>query len=147
MAEEKKARGANPLYADLRENSRDGNFPSLGASPPNPQKRRRRRVVSLDFTEADYEALRKEAERLGFKLRTFCRRAILQKLDRTKNLPSAQELRKAYRELAYQLRKWGVLMNQVARHANKHKAVDEWVLERLESIDRKLSKLLREVEP
>lgn len=144
---EKEARVANPLYADLRGNSSPRNFPHLGASPPNPQKRRRRRVVSLDFTEADYEVLRREAQRLGFKLRTYCRRAILKELGRTEKLPSAQELRASYRALARELRRWGVNLNQVAKHCNQHRKVDREVLRKLEKIDKALEHIIEVVRP
>ena len=151
MGGEKEARGAKPLALQA-------GIPSMGIPaghggyapiPPKwkPRKERRSKVVTLDFRPEDYETIKKAAERKGFRLRTFCRKAVLEAAGKSFRLPSSTELAQAYRELAYQISKIGNNLNQIAKWANQNRALDRDWLERLELIDHRLQKLLERLEP
>lgn len=149
--EEKKAKGAKPLALRARIPG-EGILASRGGSAPTPpswkpRKKRRSKVVSLDFRPEDYEAVREAAEKRGLKLRTFCREAILKAAGKAMRLPPSSEIAQAYREVAYQVSKIGANLNQIAKHVNVHKTLDQDWLERLELIDRKLETLLKRLAP
>jgi len=166
---EKKARVAKQSSTALREYSARRNIPSPGATPPNPlsatsaqpssngtttsadlhpaRSARRKRFITLTLRPEDYELIRAEAERQGYRLRTFCRRAILEKVDASRKLPSAQELKTAYRALSRELRRWGVNLNQIAKRCNENRSVDREVLRKLEKIDKALEHIIEVVKP
>ncbi len=103
-------------------------------------------VVSLDFKPNVVAEMRKRAEEEGLKLRTWCRKVLLEALGRS-DTPRAKELVDAYRQIAYQIAKIGNNLNQIARHVNQYRSLDRDWLEKLELIDRKLENLLRRLEP
>ena len=58
-----------------------------------------------------------------------------------------KEVTEAYRVLAGQVARVGNNINQIAKWCNQNRAVDKDVLEALETIDRRLARILEAVAP
>ena len=104
------------------------------------EKREVRKTVR--FSREEVERLEQIANAKGITLSDLIRRSVL-KIPIPERMSPEKLAKKneALREVAYELNKIGINVNQIARYCNKNREVDALVLEKLIQIERKLEEI------
>ena len=103
---------------------------------------KRKRRLSLDLAWEDWLRLKEKAEKEGIGYRTVVRRALLRELGRpVRRQVIPTEVRRAYRELAGQIARFGSNVNQIARKLNQGRELDREALGALKNIEKAMAVL------
>jgi len=99
--------------------------------------------ITVRFSPEEAEQVKQIAEAKGITVSDLVRRSVL-KIPIPERISPEKLVRRneAIRQLAYEVNKVGVNLNQIAKYCHMHREVDAFVLEKIVSIEAKLKELL-----
>jgi DNA-binding LacI/PurR family transcriptional regulator len=104
---------------------------------------KRKTTLATKVSEEEAEKIKQIAEAKGITVSDLIRRSVLNLSIPERISPEKlKKKNKAIRQLAYEVNKLGINLNQIAKYCNKHREVDALVLEEIIAIERKLTELL-----